>query len=84
MGLGWGKEKLTGRGVNERGTVNDRPVDSSEVSVDSSSPRYSPIADSVSKIDELIDTVETVDIVDGVRTRLTTGPSEIETEAVSD
>ena len=77
-------EKHTGRGVNERGTVKDRPDESSEGSVDSSSPRYSPIADSVSKIDELIDTVETVEIVDGVRARLTAGPSEIETEAVSD
>jgi len=35
-------------------------------------------------MDELIDTVETVEIVDGVRARLTGAPSAIETEAVSD
>ena len=76
--------KHTGRSVNERGTVKDRPVDNNEGSVGSSSPRYSPIADSVSKMDELIDTVEIVEIVDGVRVRLTAGPSVIEMEAVSD
>ena len=74
----------TGLGVEERGVVRDRPVDRSEGSVGSSSPRYSPIADSVSKIDELIETVETVEIVDGVRARLAAGPSVIETETVSD
>ena len=42
------------------------------------------MADSVSKMDEPIDTVETVEIVDGVRARLTAGPSVIETETVSD
>jgi hypothetical protein len=31
-------------------------------------------------MDELIDTVETVEIVDGVRARLTAAPSVIETE----
>jgi hypothetical protein len=36
------------------------------------------------KIDELIDTVETVEMVDGVRARLATGPSVIETKTVSD
>lgn len=35
-------------------------------------------------MDELIDTVETVEIVEGVRMRLATGPSVIETETVSD
>jgi len=35
-------------------------------------------------MDELIDTVETVEIVDGVRARLTGAPSVIETETVSD
>ena len=35
-------------------------------------------------MDELIDTVETVEIVDGVRARLLTPPSVIETEVVSD
>ena len=35
-------------------------------------------------MDELIDTVETVEIVDGVRARLTATPSVIETETVSD
>ena len=35
-------------------------------------------------MDELIDTVEIVEIVDGVRVRLTAGPSVIEMEAVSD
>ena len=74
----------TGLGAEERGAVKDRPVDSSEGSVGSSSPRCSPIADSVSKIGELIETVETVEIVDGVRARLAAGPSVIETETVSD
>ena len=45
---------------------------------------YSPIADSVSKMDEIIETVETVEIVDGVHARLTVGPSLIETDGVSD
>ena len=76
--------KHTGRSVNERGTVKDRPVDNNEGSVGSSSPRYPPIADSAPKMDELIDTVEIVEIVDGVRVRLTAGPSVIEMEAVSD
>jgi len=53
-----------------------------EGSVGSSSPRYSPIADSVPKIDELIDTVEIVEIMDGVRARHTGTPSVIETETV--
>jgi len=35
-------------------------------------------------MDELIDTVETVEIVDGVRARLTEAPSVIETEGVDD
>lgn len=35
-------------------------------------------------MDELIDTVEIVEIVDGVRARLTGAPSVIETETVSD
>ena len=35
-------------------------------------------------MDELIDTVKTVKIVDGVRARLTAGPSMIETEMVFD
>jgi len=35
-------------------------------------------------MDELIDTVETVEIVDGVRARLTGAPSVIEIEAVPD
>ena len=35
-------------------------------------------------MEELIETVETVEIVDGVRARLTEGPSEIETDGVSD
>lgn len=35
-------------------------------------------------MDELIDTVETVEIVDGVRARLLAPPSVIETEVVSD
>ena len=34
-------------------------------------------------MDELIDTVETIEIVDGVRVRLTAGPSVIEIEVVS-
>ena len=48
----------------------DRPVGNNECAVGPSSPLYSPIADSVSNMDELIDTVETVEIVDGVRARL--------------
>lgn len=73
-----------GRGVNERGTVKDRPVDSSGVSTDSPSPPCSPTAEPVSEMDELNDAVETVDIVNGVRVRLATGPSETETGVVSD
>lgn len=59
-------------------------MDNNEGSVGSSSPLYSPTADSVSNMDELMDTVETVEIVDGVRARLTAAPSVIETEVVSD
>lgn len=77
-------EKHTNYGVNERGIVRDRPVDIGEGSVGSSSLRYSPIADSVSKMDELIDTAETVEIMDGVRVRLTAGSSVIEIRTVSD